>query len=419
VDDAAAIAVRERLAALLTRPGSGCARDVLPEVALAPGRVNLIGEHVDYNDGWVLPLAIDRHVAVALAPRHDRKLVAHAATLQQSAEISLDDLHAAGRPRWSGVVAGVAWALREAGIEVGGAELLIDADLPQGAGLSSSAALELALARAFVHAAGATWEPLPMALACVAAERRFTGVPCGVMDQVASACGVAGHALLLDCRSLAITPVPLPEAAAWVVMDSGVHRALADGAYAERRASCERALAVLRTLQPGLAALRDADEALLHRARPALDDATFRRASHVLAELPRPAQLVAALARGDLPAAGRLLNDSQRSLAELYAVSCPELDALTALARTLPGCHGARLTGAGFGGCAIALVQRSLLPDFLAGLAAQQPAQAGTFPAFEARASGGACRGGVASVSPADCPTTAAPAACARPRPPS
>ncbi len=397
MDESAAIAARDTLAALLRGSGARDARDAhgarepLPAVALAPGRINLIGEHVDTSEGWVLPLAIARHVAVALAPRDDRQLVVHSAALRESAQLALDELRPTGQPRWSALVAGVVQVLRETGIEVGGAELLIDADLPHGAGLSSSAALELALARAFVNAAGAVWHPLRMALACVDAERRFSGVPCGVMDQVASACGMPGHALLLDCRTLSMTPVPLPREAAFVVMDSGVQRALADGAYAERRASCERALTALRTLRPGLASLRDADAALLERARPALDDDSYRRASHVLGELPRPARLVAAFAAGDLPAAGRLLNDSQRSLAGLYDVSCPALDALTALARTLPGCHGARLTGAGFGGCAIALVQRSRLPDFLRELSARRGGSGpGAFEAFEASACGGA-----------------------------
>ena len=395
MDEAAALAVRERLRALLIAESRAGARraagEPLAEVALAPGRINLIGEHVDYNDGWVLPMAIDRHVAVALAPRADRRLVVHAASLGLLAVLDLDDLRPAAETVWHAPVAGVAWALREAGLAVHGAELLIESDLPAGAGLSSSAALELAVARALVHAAGAAWDSLAMALACVRAERRFTGVPCGVMDQVASACGRPGHALLLDCRTLAIAPVPLPADAAFVVMDSGVRRALAGGAYAERRASCERTLAAMRVLRPGLAALRDADEDLLRRVRPSLDETTARRAAHVLAELPRPAAYVAALVAGDLRAAGALLDASQRSLAELYEVSCPELDALCALARSLPGCHGARLTGAGFGGCAIALVERGRLADVRRALA-ERPALAdpAAFEDFEGCASGGA-----------------------------
>jgi galactokinase len=395
VDDEAALAVRERLRALLRADRGpldrGAADEPLPQVALAPGRVNLIGEHVDYNDGWVLPMAIDRHVAVALAPRGDRRLVVHAAALKRTATIDLDDLRPPQRPRWHDVVAGAAWALREAGLDVRGAELLIDADLPRGAGLSSSAALELAVARALANAAGAVWDPLAMALACVRAEQRFSGVPCGVMDQVASACGRPGHALLLDCRTLAITPVPLPADAAFVVMDSGVHRALAGGEYAERRASCERALAAMRALRPDIDALRDADEDLLRRARASLDETTVRRASHVLQELPRPAAFVAALAAGDLHAAGALLDASQRSLADLYEVSCLELDALCSLARSLPGCHGARLTGAGFGGCVIALVERGRLAGFLRELSGTRTSvKTAIIAAFEARASDGA-----------------------------
>jgi galactokinase len=390
LDDAAALRLRDRLADIVAARGGSLTLAPLPEVALAPGRVNLIGEHVDYNDGRVLPLAIDRHVAVALAPRGDRRLVVHAVALKRRSSLDLDELRPPPRRRWDAAIAGVAWALGEAGIVVRGAELLIDADLPRGAGLSSSAALELAVARALVHAAGEPWDPLPMALRCVAAEQRFAGVPCGVMDQVASACGRRGHALLLDCRTLGAESVPLPPQAAFVVMDSGVSRALAGSEYAARRASCERALAALRAVRPGLAALRDADEALLDRARGSLDETTLRRARHVLGELPRPDQLVAALAAGDLRAAGALLDDSQRSLATLYEVSCPELDALTALARRLPGCHGARLTGAGFGGCAIALVERPRLAEFLAALSVAPRDPPPRFAAFEAVASDGA-----------------------------
>jgi galactokinase len=384
VDDAAALALADRLAA--RAPG---APPPLHAVALAPGRVNLIGEHVDYNEGWVLPLTIDRHVAVALAPRDDDRLVVHAEALGTTFEIALDGLpppDAAPAPRPvpgpAAYVAGVAWELRAAGIPVRGAELLIDADLPRGAGLASSAALELAVARALAHAAGAPWDAGAMAAVCVRAEQRWAGVPCGPMDQLAAACGRPDAALLIDCRSLAFEAVPLPAEAAFVVLDSGVRRTLAAGAYAERRASCVRALAALAELQPGLTALRDADLGLLHAAGHALDDTTFRRALHVLRELPRPAQLAEALNVGDLVLAGALLDDSHRSLAELYEVSGPELDALCARARAEPGCHGARLTGAGFGGCALALVERTALPRFLRAFAAHA--------AFEARPAAGA-----------------------------
>ena len=246
--------------------------------------------------------------------------------------------------------------MRRAGPPPGGADLAIVSDLPIGAGLSSSAALELAAARALAAASALPWDARRAALLAREAENAFVGVACGIMDQFTSAMGEAGSALLLDCRSLETRQVPLPPESAVVVMDTGVRRALASSAYNDRRAACLRAVAAVQAIEPGVRALRDVDLALLARARTAMDDEAFRRASHVVGEIARPRAMADALAAGDLVAAGHLMDESHASLRDLYDVSCPELDAIVAAARSHPSCPGARLTGAGFGGCAIALV---------------------------------------------------------------
>jgi galactokinase len=335
-------------------------------VAFAPGRVNLIGEHTDYNDGVVLPMAIREGLAAAFAPRPDGVLRVHAANLGETREISLDQLR--GRPvpvgGWLRYAAGTAWAMLSAGIPIPGANIAIAASLPPGAGLSSSAAFELAIARALTAAAGLRWDPVAAALLAQRAEQEFAGVACGVMDQMVVACAAERHALLLDCRSFVARQVTLPDAVRVVVMNTGVRRSLTTSAYNDRRAACERAVAAVRRIDSSVTALRDVGAGLLERARGGMDPVDFRRAAHVVAEIPRPERLAAAFAAGDLVAAGRLMNDSHESLRDDYEVSCPELDLLVALARAEPGCHGARLTGAGFGGCAIALVDADSVDAF-------------------------------------------------------
>jgi galactokinase len=339
-------------------------------VAFAPGRVNLIGEHTDYNDGFVLPMAIDRGVVVAFRPRSDRRVRAHAALFAETRDLELDGLAPRGIAGWAAYVAGVAWALEGTGRRLPGLDLVIDADVPRAAGLSSSAALEVAVARAWCAAAEISWDPVAMAQLCHRVENEFVGVPCGVMDQFAAAVSQRGCATLLDCRSLAVQAIPLPADATVVILDTGVRRELATSAYAERRAACAAAVTVLRSTAPGVTALRDADLAMLERARGRLDPVVYRRALHVVQENARPAALAAALNDGDLPRAGRLLNESHASLRDLYEVSCAELDRVTERARAHPACLGARMTGAGFGGCAIALVRQAGVPDFARTMAA-------------------------------------------------
>jgi galactokinase len=324
----------------------------------APGRVNLIGEHTDYNEGFVLPMAIDRAVWIALRPRKERRVAVHAVDFGGTLDFGLPTIEKGG-PAWGEYVKGVAWSLIEAGHTLAGWEGVVAGDVPIGAGLSSSAALEVAAARAFAAAAGLAWEPLAMARITQRAENDWVGVPCGIMDQLVSITGVAGHALLIDCRTLEISPVPLPAGAAVVVLDTGTRRGVAASAYQERREQCRQAARFL-----GAASLRDVTLQDLARASTALSETTLRRARHVVAEIERTRLAAQALQRGDAIEVGLLMNASHASLKEDFEVSSPELDAIVAASRRRPDCLGARLTGAGFGGCAVALVREGDLEGF-------------------------------------------------------
>ena len=349
-------AASARLRARVGVPASLC--------AFAPGRVNLIGEHTDYNEGFVLPMAIDRGVAVAAASRGDGVIRAHSSAFGETREASLDALDPARQRGWFAYVAGVAWAMLEAGHAVVGADLAIESDLPVGSGLSSSAALEVACARALADLAGAAWDPRGAAVICRRAENAFVGVACGIMDQFAAALSRAGEALLLDCRSLETEGVPLPADAVVAVLDTAAPRTLAASAYNDRRAACETAVAAIRQVAPAVRALRDVDRALLASVGDRLDPIVFRRAQHVVDENVRPRAMAAALGGGDLAAAGRLMDASHESLRTLYDVSSPDLDAIVRIARQQAGCFGARMTGAGFGGCAVALLGRDAMAGF-------------------------------------------------------
>ena len=336
-----------------------------PRIAVAPGRVNLIGEHTDYNDGWVLPMAIDRRVGVAFARRNDRILRAHSVVFDETRELRLDELEPPGGSEWISYVAGVAWALMSAGYEVLGGDLVVDGDVPLGSGLSSSAALEMATALALSEISGIPWSPVEMALLGQRVESDWVGVKGGVMDQFTATMGRVGHALLLDCRSLGHSLVPMPDHAVVVVMDTGAPRTLAGSAYNERSASCAAAVEILRKADPAIRALRDVDLDFLESERGRLDETVYRRSLHVVTENLRPLAMADAFARADLEGAGRLMDESHFSLRDLYEVSSVELDLFTEQARQHPACYGARLTGAGFGGCAIALVSAEGAEDFL------------------------------------------------------
>ena len=333
------------------------------EHALAPGRVNLIGEHTDYNDGFVLPMAIDRHVGLAFRPRTDRRLRVFAFEFGETHDLDLDRLEEA-QAGWSRYVAGVAWAMQDAGAELRGADLLIHGNIPVGAGLSSSAALEMAVALALSTMAGIPWDPAQMARLGQRAENDFVGVSCGIMDQLTSAASAEGSALLIDCRSLATEQVDIPEAARVVVMDTGVRRMLSDGIYNKRFEECRHAVTLIRRRDRGVRALRDVSPEQLGSYRDLLPPVIFRRARHVVHENERPLAMSTALKSGNLAAAGRLMYQSHASLRDLYDVSIPELDGMVEEAQKHPACFGARLTGAGLGGCAVALINGEERDDF-------------------------------------------------------
>lgn len=323
-------------------------------VAEAPGRVNLIGEHTDYNGGFVLPVAIDRTVAVALHGREDGVVRALSVDYGQCDEFAAERVHRfmGTRGGWRDYIRGVAWAVLDEQIGLSGADLAIAGDVPRGAGLSSSAAIELAAAGALT--AGMGIEARALALLCQKAENMFVGVQCGIMDQFASALGREGHALFIDCRSLEYEPIPLPAGIAIAVIDSRVERNLGGTPYNRRREECAEAARAL-----GIGSLRDAGVAMLS----SLSGDLLRRARHVVTENARVLAFVAALRSGDVASLGGLLAESHASLRDDYEVSTPELDLLVELAAGMEGVIGARLTGAGFGGCTVNLIRESAVPD--------------------------------------------------------
>lgn len=318
---------------------------------VVPGRVNLIGEHTDYNDGLVLPMAIDRHVTLAVRPRADRLAVLTTTLDPHPATIDLDAIAPPRPGHWTNYVAGVLAGYRELGFDCPGFTADIRATLPAGGGLSSSASLEVAVATAVETLCGRSLDAVDRGLLCQRAEHEYAGVPCGIMDQFAVSLSRAGHALLLDCRSRDVEHVPLDASVRLLVVESGVKHALADGEYARRRRECAAAAEGL-----GVATLRDVPPAAVDGLAAALPDPLARRARHVVTEIARVPAFVAAVTARDWRRAGGLMTASHRSLAADYEVSCPELDRIVAIAGETPGVHGARLTGGGFGGSAIALV---------------------------------------------------------------
>jgi len=361
-------------------------------VVHAPGRVNLIGEHTDYNDGFVVPAAIDLGITIAFVPTDDRRVEITLAETGERAGFDLDAIEPA-TGRWIDYVAGTAWALAEAGLATRGFRGLLGSDLPVGAGLSSSAALELASAWALSGGDRPDTDTMNLAKIAQRAENEHVGVACGLMDQFAVAFGVADHALLLDCRSLEHRPVPIPAQTSLVICDSGAARALADSAYNARRAECARAVAVLRELDPSITALRDVTLVLLEAGRDRLSDSEYRRARHVVSEDQRVLETVAALSAGDLDAVGEAFAASHRSLRDDFEVSSPPLDALVGIATAVDGVIGSRLTGAGFGGCTINLVHDGAAPALRATVQRDYPSATGLTPhVYEVRAADGARR---------------------------
>jgi galactokinase len=360
----------------------------------SPGRINLIGEHTDYNDGWVLPMAIDRGNTIKARQRPDMLLAATARRFgDETDRVDLAGLRESWPEGWRAYVRGVAQAVLDTGVKLRGADLEIDGDLPLSGGLSSSSSLTVGVALALMALVGHQPAKTDLALMAQQAERKYVGVNCGIMDQLAIAAGQAGHALLIDCRSLAIEPVPLPANCTVIVIDSGVPRTLADSAYNQRRAECERAVEAIRTIAPEVMALRDVSPELLGRAieQGLLDQTVARRARHVVHENERTLAAVAAMRRGDVAEMGRLMNQSHVSLRDDYEVSGPELDTLTAMLREMPGVWGARLTGAGFGGCCIALADSAHVAELVRTIGPRYDAATGrTSLVFSTQAAPGA-----------------------------
>jgi galactokinase len=340
----------------------------------APGRVNLIGEHTDYNDGFVLPMAIDRAIWVALRPRSDSRLRVDALDYGSAVEFELAEIRHTGAG-WGEYVKGVAWALQRHGYVLRGWEGVMAGDVPIGAGLSSSAALEMATAQAFATVSGLVWEPETMARLGQLAENEWVGVNCGIMDQMISAAGEADHALLIDCRSLDVEAVPLPSGTAVVVLDTSTRRGLVDSAYNERRAQCEEAARFFR-----VAALRDVSLEQLEAQCHGLDEVTRRRAHHVITENARTLRAAEAMRRGDAVEFGLVMDAGHASLRDDFDISSDELNTMVACARQEEGCYGARMTGGGFGGCAVALVDSGTATTFAVKVTAAYHAATGIAP---------------------------------------
>ncbi len=377
---------------LAAREPSAAADPGAIRVVHAPGRVNLIGEHTDYNEGYVLPAAIDLGITLALIPTDDRRVEV---TLAADGARDGFDVDEPGprRDRWIDYLAGTAWAMAEAGLPTHGFRGLLASDLPAGAGLSSSAAIELVAAWALAGGEQPTPDTMALARTAQRAENAYVGVQSGLMDQFAVAFGLADHALLLDCRSLEHRPVGLPPGVRLVLCHSGVPRGLAGSAYNDRRAECDRAVAILRELDPAIRSLRDVTPALLAAGADRLDDVARRRATHVVAEDQRVLDTVVALEAGDLATVGESFAASHRSLRDDYEVSSPALDALVDIATAVPGVIGARLTGAGFGGCTVNLVRDEAVDGLRAAVLAEYPARTGLTPrVLEVRAADGARR---------------------------
>jgi galactokinase len=332
----------------------------------APGRTNLIGEHTDYNDGFVLPVAINRWTWVAIAARADRELRVTSEHFAETAKFKLDEERPAAPRHWSDYVRGVALMMARAGCRVSGADLLIRSDVPLGAGVSSSASLEVAAGMALAAISGCEIPRMELAKLCQRAENEFVGARCGIMDQFIACFGEEGRAAFLDCRSLEHEAVPLPKDVRLVLCNTMVRHEIAGGEYNKRRAECEEAVRRLARVIPGVRALRDVSPEQVETHRALLPGALYKRARHVTTENARVPAARDALKRGDLEAMGKLMAESHASLNDDYWVGCRELDVMVELARGFDGCHGARMTGGGFGGCTINLVDADKSMQFMA-----------------------------------------------------
>ncbi len=354
---ARAAALRARLEALPA--GAGTEPSGPAQLVRAPGRVNLIGEHTDYNQGLVLPAAIDREVWIAFRPWDRPEVELTSAEFGETRSFSLEGLspETRGAKSWIDYVAATAWAMRDAGLAVRGFRGAMDSTIPIGSGLSSSAALEMASTWALAVPGASRPDAGAMAAIAQRGENRYVGVNCGIMDQFASAAGRARHALLIDCRTNQFETAPMPPGLSLVVCETGSSRRLEASAYNTRRSECELGVRLIAEREPGVESLRDVDEAMLERNRDRLPEVVARRCEHVVREDGRVMDTVVALRDGDLAALGRLFAASHASLRDLYEVSSAELDAMVDIAVAVPGVVASRMTGAGFGGCTVSLVK--------------------------------------------------------------
>lgn len=344
--------------------------DSTPTIAArAPGRVNIIGEHTDYNDGYVLPMAIEHDTLILGVPRQDQVLNMRAETLGRSARLRADAPARSEQEPWTDYVSGVIAELQKLDYPVSGADLLIVGDVPVGCGLSSSAALEMAVLAFFEKAGAFQMQGPDAARLGQRVENDFLGLSTGIMDQFISRCGRSGHALFLDCRSYDYTLVPVAfKDALFVIANTACPRGLTASKYNERVSECTAAVEVLKRAKDNGNKLRDYTLADLEGVQHAMDPLHFRRARHVITENARTLAARAAMESGSLEHLGTLMTESDTSLKDDYEVTSPELDILTTIARRLPGCYGARMTGAGFGGCTINLVAKSAVESFSAQL---------------------------------------------------
>jgi galactokinase len=356
-------------------------------VVRAPGRVNLIGEHTDYNGGFVLPMAINRAMHMAIRYRQDFKVNLLSADFEHTAGFDLRDFQYR-KPHWIEYIKGVADGLRRRELPLQGFDGAMLGDVPRGSGLSSSAALELATAKAFSEVSNFPWDPVDMAVVGQEAENKWVGVNCGIMDQMISSCAQAGHAYLLDCRSLEGEHVPLPEGVKVVILDTATRRGLVDSAYNERRSQCEAAAKHF-----GCELLRDVTPEQFEAGAEALDAVTRKRARHVVTEDQRTLEAAEAMKAGDSVRLGALMDASHQSLRDDFEVSNEALNTMVEIARSQSGCLGARMTGAGFGGCAVALVESTAVEAFVPAVVEAYQSRMDLEPAvYVTEATQGACR---------------------------
>jgi galactokinase len=335
-----------------------------PRIYRAPGRVNLIGEHTDYNEGFVMPMAINFSTYVAMTRRDDRILRIHSDKFKEDVSMDLAQVRARGSKHWSDYPFGVAIKLQESGRAISGANVLVHGEVPLGSGLSSSAAIEVSTGLGLLDISGEKIDRLQLARACQKAENEFVGVRSGLMDQFIACFGKTGHAVMLDCRSLESQALPLPDDVTVVVCNTMVKHELASSEYNARREQCEAGVHMLSRYLPHVNSLRDVTVAEVEKFKPQLGEVVYKRCLHVTTENDRVREAANALQQRDLETFGRLMYESHRSLRDNYEVSCRELDVMVELARAIDGVFGARMTGGGFGGCTINLIAASAVDEF-------------------------------------------------------